>query len=102
MQDYNIKRGHGAKVEGSGLEGIVRDIFGNANIDTEGFVRTSYGALRELRARVGSPGVLQVETRMDPGVDDETAMSTIALYNRFLLEATGYTTKERKKKAQKG
>ena len=34
--------------------------------------------------------------------DDETSLKTIKAYNRFLEIATGYTAKERIKKAKSG
>ena len=37
---------------------------------------------------------------MNPQVDNETAAKTISAFNRFLEAATGYTTKERAKRAQ--
>ena len=37
---------------------------------------------------------------MDPRVGDDVARSTIAKYNQFLEQATGYTAKERSKRAQ--
>jgi hypothetical protein len=37
---------------------------------------------------------------MNPQVDNTTAGKTISAFNRFLEAATGFTTKERAKRAQ--
>ena len=101
MQNYEIKRGHGQIVEEEGLANIVREVFGVGEEHEDGSVTTSFGALRSLRVRLRSPKVLEVETTMDPGVDDRTAAETIRRYNEFLHRTTGFTAKERKKRAQK-
>jgi hypothetical protein len=38
---------------------------------------------------------------MDPTVNDDVALQTIRAYNTFLERATGYSAKERGKRAQK-
>ena len=63
-------------------------------------VTTRYGAIDELTVRPGK-GVLLVELRMNPKVPNEVAAETVRRYNRFLETLTGYTAKERAKKAQK-
>jgi hypothetical protein len=63
-------------------------------------VTTRYGAIDELTARPGK-GVLLVELRMNPKVPNDVAAETVRRYNRFLETLTGYTSKERAKKAQK-
>ena len=78
----------------------MKEIFGNVDKKEDRYV-SSFGALKELRAWQGGKNVLCVETEMDPSVDDETAQRTIKAYNTFLERATGYTAKERGKRAQK-
>ena len=97
MQEYDIKKGHAKALEGKGLENIMKSIFGSAKADGN-FLVSSYGALDELRVAMKSKSILEVETRMRADVDDKIASETIRLYNDFLLEATGFTSKERKKK----
>lgn len=63
-------------------------------------VTTRYGAIESLIARVGK-GELLVELKMNPKVPVEVAAETVKRYNRFLETLTGYTSKERAKKAQK-
>lgn len=63
-------------------------------------VTTRYGAIDSLVVRPGK-GELLVELRMNPKVANDLAAETIKRYNRFLETLTGYTAKERAKKAQK-
>lgn len=63
-------------------------------------VTTRYGAIGSLITRIGK-GELIVELRMNPKVSNEVAAETVRRYNRFLGTLTGYTAKERGKKAQK-
>lgn len=66
----------------------------------EDSVTAHYGAIDGLTARIGK-GELQIDLRMNPKVAPEVAAETIRRYNRFLETLTGYTAKERAKKAQK-
>jgi hypothetical protein len=63
-------------------------------------VTSRYGAIDSLVARPGK-GEILVELRMNPKVPNEVAAETVRRYNRFLETLTGYTAKERAKKAQK-
>ena len=58
----------------------------------------SYGALGELRVQVKSKAVLAIDTNMKTDVSNDVASDTIRRYNDFLLAATGFTSKERKKR----
>jgi hypothetical protein len=73
--------------------------FGVAERTSDG-VTTRYGAIETLTARPGK-GELLVDLKMNPKVPNEVAAETVRRYNRFLEELTGYTAKERAKKAQK-
>ena len=63
-------------------------------------VTARYGAIDSLTVRPGK-GELLVELRMNPQVPNDVAAETIRRYNRFLETLTGYSAKERAKKAQK-
>ena len=63
-------------------------------------VTARYGAIDSLTARPGK-GELVIELRMNPQVPNDVAAETIRRYNRFLETLTGYSAKERAKKAQK-
>jgi hypothetical protein len=62
-------------------------------------VTSRYGAIDSLVARPGK-GELVVELQMNPKVPNDVAAETVRRYNRFLETLTGYTAKERAKKAQ--
>ena len=100
MNEYDIKRGHYEKIEGGKLNELVREIFGSVD-ERDGKLHSSFGAIEELVVWPKDKKTLCVETRMNTKVDDRTAMETIRVYNRFLERATGFTAKERRKRASK-
>jgi hypothetical protein len=81
------------------IESVCREEFGSAALEQDTVV-ARYGAIEELRVR-SEKSELLVELRMNPQVDAATQGETIRRYNRFLQELTGYTAKERAKRAQK-
>lgn len=99
MQAFRIKRGHSKTVEGDKLVELVKDFFGEAEED-EGRVETSFGALQRLTVWTDGK-VLFVDTEVQKGVDDATALRTIQTYNAFMEKATGFTSKQRRDKTQK-
>lgn len=99
MRAYELRRGHGKNLEGDKLRAIAAEAFGSATIEGDK-VATSYGAIERLTAWTDGKQ-LYVEMTMKPGVPDETATDTISRNNRFLEAATGYSAKERSKRAQK-
>jgi hypothetical protein len=100
MNEYDIKRGHFEKIEGGKLEAMMENIFGNAKKNGEK-LSSSFGALENITAWVDGKKTLCVETKMNTKVDDKTATETIRAYNLFLEQATGFNSKERKKRANK-
>ena len=100
MSEYEVRRGHQENISPEKLKAHMQDVFGNAEQRDDRLV-ASFGALKQLSAWQGGKNILCVETEMDPSVDDETALKTIKAYNTFLERATGYTAKERGKRAQK-
>jgi hypothetical protein len=99
LQAFEIKRGLGKSLEGDGLFMIAKEVFGNAEKRGEKVIVT-YGALAPLEAEYNGKELL-ISTTMKKDVDPETASNTIKMYNKFLENATGYTSKERAKKLQK-
>lgn len=98
MQEYDVKRGHSKDLEG--LRGIVSEIFGNAEVD-DGKVVASYGAIARLTVAPKGKKAILIDTEMNKDVDNDTAAETIRAYNRFLSEATGFSSKERKQRLNK-
>ncbi len=100
MQEYEVRRGHQENVEPTKLKAHMQKIFGNVQ-ERDGKLLSSFGALKEISAWSSKKNALAVETKMDPSVADDIAQQTIKAYNTFLERATGFTAKERGKRAQK-
>lgn len=98
VQSYPIRRGHYKNVEGVRLRDVIEMSFGPAT-EEEGRFVASYGALARITAWADKGG-LHVDTQTNPNVDNDTAVSTRERWNAFLERATGFTTKQRGKKAQ--
>ena len=99
MNEYEVRRGLGDNIKPEKLKQEMREMFGDAQ-ERDGKLVASYGALKELWAWPDGKK-LAVETKMDPTVGDEVARETIKKFNTFLETVTGYTSKERGKRAQK-
>ena len=100
MQEYEVRRGHQENIELTKLMEHMQEVFGNVQ-EKEGKLVSSFGALKEISAWPGKKNVLMVDTKMDLTVADDVAQQTIKAYNVFLERATGFTAKERGKRAQK-
>lgn len=98
MRAYELRRGQGKNLEGDRLKAIAADHFGSATLEG-GKVVVSYGAIEKLTVWTDGKQLF-VDMAMKPGVPDAVATDTISRNNRFLEVATGYTAKERAKKAQ--
>jgi hypothetical protein len=81
------------------LERILRTHFGTAEVDRD-TVSATYGAIARLAVRANGRE-LEVDLTMNPKVPEDVARETIARYNRFLEEATGYGSKERARRLRK-
>jgi hypothetical protein len=100
MQEYEVRRGHQDNIQPDKLKVHMQQIFGSVE-ERDGKLVSSFGALKEISAWTSGKNVLSVDTQMDKTVPDDVAKSTIKAYNTFLEVATGYTAKERGKRAQK-
>jgi hypothetical protein len=100
MQEYEVRRGHQENIESAKLKAHMQEIFGNV-AEKDGKLVSSFGALKEIAAWPGKKNALIVNTTTDPTVADEVAAQTIKAFNTFLERATGFTAKERGKRAQK-
>jgi len=98
MRAYELRRGQAKNLAGDSLRTIAAGIFGSAE-PKDGKVVASFGAATRITAWTDGKSLF-VDTEMNPQVDNETAAKTISAFNRFLEAATGYTTKERAKRAQ--
>ncbi|MDK2915535.1 MAG: hypothetical protein PWR25_92 [Euryarchaeota archaeon] len=101
MQEYQIKRGYTKQLAESMIQGL-RDQFGvEPSAAENGHYIISYGALLRLEVWLGAGGkTLIVDTESKKDVDDETIIDTNRRFRNYLQQVTGYTAKERAKKAQ--
>ena len=98
MRSYQLRRGWGKRLAGDSLRAIAASVLGSAD-EAGGKVVASFGACTRLTAWTDGKALF-VETEMNPGVPDDVAAKTISTFNRFLEQATGYSAKERAKRAQ--
>lgn len=99
MGSYSVRPAIRAQLTLDRIAETCQAEFGTAD-RTPDAVTTRYGAIDSLTARPGK-GELLIELRMNPKVPNDVAAETVRRYNRFLETLTGYTAKERAKKAQK-
>jgi hypothetical protein len=99
VQTYPVRTSHRVHLNPVDLERILRTHFETAEQNGDA-ASTSFGALARLVVRA-SGRELSVEVTMNPKVSEEVARDTIARYNRFLEEATGYSAKERARRLRK-
>ncbi len=99
MQEYEVRRGHQENVQPEKLKEHMQRFFGSVQ-EREGKLVASFGALKEISVWPSGKN-LNVDTQMDKNVTDDVAQDTIKAYNSFLEAATGYTAKERGRRAQK-
>ncbi len=99
MQKYPVRNTHRANLNAPALERILKSCFDA--VEGTGDERTTrWGAIAQLTVRAEGRE-LRVDVTMDPKVPEDVARETIARYNRFLEEATGYSAKERAKRLRK-
>lgn len=98
MREYELRRGVGKALEGDGLRKLAAETFPEAGTDGDK-VLVSFGAIERMVAWTDGKRLF-VDTVMKTGVPDHLATETIKAFNSFLEKATGYTAKERSKKAQ--
>jgi hypothetical protein len=102
MTVQDIKRGHWKVVDGDGLRNMMEDHFETSvDVDGDGWHMVEYGALKPLKVKMLSKSELEVLTTSDPDVPNDVAGESIRRYNKFLQAATGFTSKERKKRLNK-
>jgi hypothetical protein len=97
VQEYVFKRGFKKGAHERVLEAL-KDCFGVDVKEYDEEYVLSYGALRKLTIRISD--TLLVETESMEGIPDELIVDTNTRFRCFLEKATGYTAKQRAKKAQ--
>ena len=101
MQEYPIKRTH-IKALSENMVEKLKEHFGLAPAESDGFYQIRYGAIASMRVKAGDGGkTILVETESCTGIEDETVIiDTNRRFRRYLDDVTGYSTKERVKKAK--
>jgi hypothetical protein len=99
VQAYPVRATHRKTLTLASIGAVAQKHFASVEVGPEE-VRASFGALEQLRVRVDGKNVA-VDVRMNPKVDNAVAAETVARYNRFLEEVTGYTSKERARRMRK-
>ena len=98
MREYELRRGVAKDLEGDGLRKIATDAFGGAVMEGNQVI-VSFGAIDKMVAWTDGKKLF-VDTTMKTSAPDQMATQTIKAFNTFLEQATGYSAKERSKKAQ--
>ena len=98
MNRYNLKRGYTPDLER--IRTLLVDAFSSTVEDTNDRLHLSYGALESMEAWFEGKE-LCVETVSATGASDEDVLDTNRRFRGFLVEATGYTAKQRQQKAKK-
>lgn len=100
MEEYDIKKTAVSKVQGDGLKGIIAGMFPEFTAEGEKYL-IRYGALQPMTVWLNGKK-LCVDIVTDKNVDNETALKSISMRNKFLEAATGFNAKERLKRLKKG
>jgi hypothetical protein len=100
MQEYPIKRGLTKDLE-ERLVAELKNCFGVEPEKTGKSYRISYGAIKRLEAVCGAGGkTVLIDTESDTSVSDEVIIDTNKRFRKFLDAVTGFSTKERVKRAK--
>ena len=100
MQEYPVKRGFVKDLKNT-MEQEIRSIFDIEPVWEGDHLVTHYGAIALLDITVGKDGKsIIISTKSDLNVPDEVILETNKRFRRYLDRVTGYTTKERVKKAK--
>lgn len=101
MQEYPIKRTH-IKEFPTNIVSKLREHFEVEPVELDGFYTISFGAIKLMQVKMGETGkTMMVGTQSRTDLEDETViLDTNRRFRRYLDDVTGYTTKERVKKAK--
>jgi len=97
LQAYEFKRGF-KKNARERVISALKECFGAVVTPLDDEYVLSYGALKTMTVRIGDQ--LLVDTESISDVSDEIMADTNRRFRDFLERATGYTAKQRAKKAQ--
>jgi len=98
--EFDIKKGHGASLEGDGLKKLMEEKLGPVREENGAYV-TSFGATKRFEVKLLSKTLLSVVSESDKDASNEAMMESNKKYNTFMEAATGFSAKERSKRLQK-
>jgi len=102
MQEYPVKRGL-TKDLTTRIGAELRNCFGVEPVQSGTLFRISFGALKRLDVKAGAGGkTVIIDTESDMNVADDVIMDTNRRFRRYLDAVTGFSTKERVKRAKSG
>ncbi|MDD1716559.1 MAG: DUF5611 family protein [Methanolinea sp.] len=100
MQVYPVKRGY-SKNLGESMVQKLADSFGVVPVRAGDHFQVTYGALKLLDVTLGKDGKsIVVRTESNTDASDEVILDTNRRFRRYLDEITGFSTKERVKRAK--
>jgi hypothetical protein len=100
MQEYPIKRGLTKDLD-TRIATELRNCFGVEPERTGNTFRIRYGALKRFEVATGAGGKsLVVDTESEISSSDEVIVDTNRRFRKFLDAVTGFSTKERVKRAK--
>jgi len=98
--EYDLRKGQSAKLEGEGLRTIMSQCFGRVE-EKDGRMVSSFGAITKVEVKLLDKTRIDVSAEMNKSAPADIQLETIKRWNAFLVQATGFTSKERGKRAQK-
>jgi hypothetical protein len=100
MQEYPIKRGLTHDLE-TRIIAELKTCFGMEPEKTAKGYRISFGALKRLDVTAGAGGKsVIIDTESDMSVNDDAIIDTNKRFRKYLDVITGFSTKERVKRAK--
>jgi hypothetical protein len=101
MQEFQVKRGYTKDLAGD-VEKAFIELFGVRPEKADGAYAISYGALSRMEVRIGEGGKsVTINTVSRKDADEATILDTNRRFRTFLDRVTGFTSKERVKRAKK-
>ena len=101
MQEYQVKRGHSKDLAGD-VEKAFTEGFGVRPEKNGNTYAISYGALSRMEVRIGEgEKSVTIDTVSKRDADEATILDTNRRFRTFLDRVTGFSSKERVKRAKK-
>ncbi|WAC04546.1 MAG: DUF5611 family protein [Methanoregula sp.] len=100
MQEYPVKRGLNKDLIVR-MTTEMKNCFGVEPTESDGTFRIRYGALKRLDVKAGDGNkTVIIDTESDMTVTDDVIIDTNKRFRKYLDAVTGFSTKERVKRAK--